>query len=347
VTVSGSIFTSLTAFYADRMTLLGSTFTMPHTPIIPTRDPMYYEMVQNTAFNLVVTLRSRASYGMDGVAGLSTSAITVTTYRDGGAGVVITPTITDLGSGQYKFAFSNTVADTLGELNIEIKHADALPEHLRIRVRAADATLANQTDISNRIPAALDGSGNIKAQVKGMDANTVTAAAVATDAIDSDAIAASAVAEIQSGLATAAAQATLATAIAGVQADTDDIQTRLPAALVGGRMDVSVGALQAGGTTAIAAAVLDQLCSGHLTANTVGEAIWIAFALANGMYMVDNTTNTSDGLTAARLRVFTSQAQVAAATDGGSGEGEIATISIAATYDSPGKVNTYKARRTA
>lgn len=44
----------------------------------------------------------------------------------------------------------------------------------------------------------------------------------------------------------AATQATLATAaaVASVQADTDDIQTRLPAALVGGRMDSDVGNMQ-------------------------------------------------------------------------------------------------------
>lgn len=40
-------------------------------------------------------------------------------------------------------------------------------------------------------------------------------------------------------------------AITSVQADTDDIQTRIPAALVGGRMDSSIGAVAAG---AIAAA---------------------------------------------------------------------------------------------
>ena len=46
-------------------------------------------------------------------------------------------------------------------------------------------------------------------------------------------------------------QATAA-ALATVQADTDDIQTRLPAALVGGRMDSSVGAMAANVMTATA-----------------------------------------------------------------------------------------------
>src|SRR3972149_1004828 len=70
------------------------------------------------------------------------------------------------------------------------------------------------------------------------DAAFLTAALIAADAIGASELAADAVTEIQAGLATAAALAT-------VQADTDDIQTRLPAALVGGRMDSSVGAMAA------------------------------------------------------------------------------------------------------
>ena len=100
-------------------------------------------------------------------------------------------------------------------------------------------------------------SGRIDASVGAMAANVLTATAIATDAITAakiapDAIGASelaadAVTEIQSGLATAAALAT-------VQADTDDIQTRLPAALVSGRIDASVGAMAANTVTAAAVA---------------------------------------------------------------------------------------------
>lgn len=62
-----------------------------------------------------------------------------------------------------------------------------------------------------------------------------------------------------SGLATAAALAT-------VQADTDDIQTRLPAALTGGRMDASVGAYQTGLTPlqpTVAGRTLDVSATGE------------------------------------------------------------------------------------
>jgi hypothetical protein len=78
-------------------------------------------------------------------------------------------------------------------------------------------------------------------------AGAVDAAAIATDAIDGDAIAASAVTEIQTGLA-------LSTQVDAVEGDLDDIQTRLPAALVGGRIDASVGAMAAATVTAAAIA---------------------------------------------------------------------------------------------
>src|SRR4030095_6253533 len=65
-----------------------------------------------------------------------------------------------------------------------------------------------------------------------------------------------------------------AAALATVQADTDDLQTRLPAALVGGRMDASVGAMAANVVTGaaldptagaeIADAVWDEALAGHL-----------------------------------------------------------------------------------
>lgn len=101
---------------------------------------------------------------------------------------------------------------------------------------AALATVqADTDDIQARLPAALV-SGRIDASVGAMATDTVTSGAVAT----------SAVTELQTGLATSAALAT-------VQADTDDIQTRLPAALVGGRMSSQVGAM---GTDVLDAAAL-------------------------------------------------------------------------------------------
>jgi len=69
----------------------------------------------------------------------------------------------------------------------------------------------------------------------------------------------------------------------GIQADTEDIQTRLPAALVSGRIDASVGAIAANAITAasmaadasaeIADAVWDEDATGHQSGGTFGQAI--------------------------------------------------------------------------
>lgn len=122
--------------------------------------------------------------------------------------------------------------------------------------QTAGDVIGDTNDIQARLPAALVG-GRIDSSVGAMAADTLTAAAIATNAIDADALAASAISEIQSGLAvdaTVAKEATLVAGVISVLADTDDIQTRLPAALVGGRIDSSVGAMAANTLTASALA---------------------------------------------------------------------------------------------
>ena len=144
--------------------------------------------------------------------------------------------------------------------------------------------------------------------VNGLAAGVVTAAAIATGAVDADALAADAVAEIADGVwdedatghqtlgtygqaigdpvadtntiygavVTGAAGATIAADIVVVQADTDDIQTRLPAALVSGRIDSSVGAMATGVVTATAIAA-DAIGASELAADAATEirdAVW-------------------------------------------------------------------------
>ena len=79
-----------------------------------------------------------------------------------------------------------------------------------------------------------------------------------------------------------------AAAVASVQADADDIQTRLPAALVSGRIDASVGAMAAGVLTASAIATnaldADALATDAVakivaalndpTAAAIADAVW-------------------------------------------------------------------------
>jgi hypothetical protein len=63
---------------------------------------------------------------------------------------------------------------------------------------------------------------------------------------------------------------TLQGEVDGIQADTEDIQTRLPAALVSGRIDASVGAMAADVVTAAAIAA-DAIGASELAASAVTE----------------------------------------------------------------------------
>ena len=108
--------------------------------------------------------------------------------------------------------------------------------------------------------------------------------------------------------------ASISADIAGVQSDTDNLQTRVPAALVSGRIDASVGAMAADVVTAsaiaadaigsselaatavteiqsglstltsanVASAVLDAVASSYNTAGTIGAKITTAAGAAGG-----------------------------------------------------------------
>ena len=102
--------------------------------------------------------------------------------------------------------------------------------------QTAGDIMADTNDIQARLPAALV-SGRMDCSVGAMAANVMTAAAAAADLTT----------ELQSGLATAA---NLAIVAGYIDTEIGDIQSRLPAALVGGRMDASVGAVAANAITA-------------------------------------------------------------------------------------------------
>ena len=98
------------------------------------------------------------------------------------------------------------------------------------------------------------------------------------------------------------AGASLAADVAAVQADTNDLQTRVPAALVSGRMDASVGAMAANVMTAAAAAadLTTELQSGLATAANLATVAGyldteIASILATTTKLDSLLENSSDG----------------------------------------------------
>lgn len=98
----------------------------------------------------------------------------------------------------------------------------------------------------------------------------------------------------------------------------------------------------------IADAVWEELIADHQSvAGSFAESMMIMRGLAQNNFVLDNTTFDGAGLmTAGRIRVFSSAAAATAATQGGTGQGEIAAFAITATGSS-GQASLYKSIRTA
>ena len=89
-------------------------------------------------------------------------------------------------------------------------------------------------------------------------------------------------------------------------------------------------------------AILDAARSGHVTTGTIGEGIALGTSLLQGNFYMDNIVNGPDGMTSARIRCFHTGSAVAAATSGGTGEGEFATFTVTTIYVGPNKVATHR-----
>lgn len=170
--------------------------------------------------------------------------------------------------GLYRFDIPDAAFATgVDKVIVSLKCTGVIDEHIEFVLTDWNKQITHSADLgvlaNNAIPAAALATG------------AITSAKFAANAVDAAALATDAVTEIQSGLATAANQTTILSNIAGVQADTDNIQTRLPAALVSGRMDSSIGATQA---NAINAAGLDPDVATELQAGLATSAALAAVA---------------------------------------------------------------------
>ncbi len=273
---------------------------------------------------------------------IANSAITSSSFTGGAitAATLASGTIT-----AAKFATDAIASNALA--------ASAISEITSGLALTSDVTSSTST-ITSKLPAALDGSGFIKAQIKGMD----------TDSLSSAATSAAAVSKITSGLATSS----------NITSGTSTVTALLPAALVGGRMDSSVGvmaansitssAISVGGGTAIGNAVdtvltgthgsgswapgtTDDIITGVLEAiitdhssvvGSLAEAVMIIRGMSLSNYVLDNATYDSQGLlTSSRVRIFPNASLAGTASLGGSGEGELATFNMTTTTSSPGR----------
>lgn len=150
-------------------------------------------------------------------------------------------------NGQYSCPINATDSNAAGGLRVAVYEAGAL-------IWWGTWTVLNQNSYDS-----LFGSDRLQVHVDEMTAGIITGATIATDAIDGDAIASSAVAEIQSGLATSAA-------LAVVNAYVDELESRLSAARAGYLDNLSGGPVALASALAVVAGYIDTEVAAILAA---------------------------------------------------------------------------------
>ena len=262
---------------------------------------------------------------------------------------------TDATGFQTQGTFGQAIGDPVADTNTIYKAVvtDATGATVGVdvvAVKAETASIQSDTDnIQTRLPAALV-SGRIDASVGAVAADAITAAGVAADVgteiagavwntdatgFQTQGTFGQAIGDpvadtntIYKAVVTDATGATVGVDVvavkaetASIQADTNDIQTRLPAALVSGRMDSSVGAMAANVITAaataadfgteIAGAVWDEDATGHQTQGTFGQAIGDPVADANTIYkaVVTDATGATVGVDVVAVKAETASIQ--------------------------------------
>lgn len=239
-----------------------------------------------------------AAFFVESKVGKTGLMVTLDVHRvtaSGSTEVVTGGSATEVGDGVYRYTLSSSSTGTEGlyvavfktsTTSVDQQHIAAayyvtdLLGNVNVTQISGDATAANNAEsffdgtgyagTNNVIPTVTSVTNGVT-----LANGAITAAVIATDAIDGDALAASAVTEIQSGLATASSVSTLQTTATAIETDTQDIQSRLPAALVSGRMASDAVAIS-GSTTAadnveanignLDAAVSSRLASAGYTA---------------------------------------------------------------------------------
>lgn len=161
--------------------------------------------------------------------------------KNGGSWVATTNTLTAIGNGSYYVELTSTELNTLGKIHIRYKSAATAEFSASADVVAFDVMVAA-------------GSTTISA-VSGAVGSVTGAVGSVTGSV---------------GSVTGAVGSVTGLTAATVHADLDDIQTRLPAALVSGRIDASVGAMAANTVTAAAIAA-DAIGASELAADAATE----------------------------------------------------------------------------
>lgn len=190
------------------------------------------DVLQNTARKFKIYMADSAS-PTSAKTGLS--SFTVYLAKDNGAENTVSPTITERGHGWYEVTPTTSHRDTLGENAWTFTATGAIDFPYKETVVAVDDQVVSYGAIQPTTPGrTLDVSAGGEAGVDWANVGSPTT--------------------------TVNLSGTTVKTATDVETDTQDLQSRIPAALIGGRMDATVGAMQ--NNVIVAAAIQSGALSG-------------------------------------------------------------------------------------
>lgn len=217
---------------------------------------------------------------------------TVDVYNPAGTKIITAAATTEVGGGLYTYTLTSGNTGTEGEYVAIFKTSDTTVDQRdipalwvigRAGIEDLDAAISSRSTYAGGAVASVTaavtvGTNNDKTGYSLSAAGVQAVWDALTSALTTVGSVGKRIADNLDALVSSRASAT---ALATVQADTDDIQTRLPAALVSGRIDASVGAMAANVVTASAIAP-DAIGASELAADAVTE-IQTGLATAAGV----------------------------------------------------------------
>lgn len=243
------------------------------------------------------------------------------------------------GIGQVRTILSSTYSGGTTTITVDEAYAvtPAASDRLAIIVthvhpvtQIRDAILSDSTPFNGAdIASILTDTGTTIPGVLGTPAGADMSTDIAAVKTDTTAILVDTGTTIPATLGTPVAD--IATDIAGVQADTDDIQTRIPAALVSGRMDSEVSSI---GTSTTAATNLSASALG-IVSTSVNDASATTTSFVTAL--TETTTDHYKG----RIIVFTSGAVAGQATDITAYNGTTKAVTVTALTEAPANSVTF------
>jgi hypothetical protein len=297
------------------------------------RSSRMHLIKQNTLEGVRVFMRSTDTGS--GLSGIAVSMVVQIAKAGASSFSTITPVITDVGSGLYNLALTQSHTDTLGVVSFHVTAPNAIDnDELEIEITAFDPKIGTNLALT-ALPTANAGA-NTGLPVVGSQVPNASAGAIG-------------------GLPLIGAQ--VPNASAGAIGGLPLIGVQIPNAVAGVSLglatkqnvdDAAVAVVASIPSAAVIRdAILNELLSAHSVVGSVADGIAIAMGLLQGNFFMDQTDNTGpNGQTAARLRLWRSAAAMVGVTDGGTGEGEFAAFQVTTVYVSPNKVATHKVLRT-